>query len=1032
MLSFSPHSRRFVVSLVLACSIVAAVLYGSVTQAEFDPATFFAPSVTATKSDAIIADGGNGKVDPGETIGYTVQINNTGVSPADDALNVSFNDTIDPNTTLVGGTVSSSAVASNDTFPTTILGNVSISSGAFSVLSNDYLGSNPAATIASFSALSAQGGNVTMNLGTGTFTYDPPAGYEGTDTFTYVLTDNVNATSAAANRTGTVTLTVAGMVWFVNNTAPACTVAGCGRFSNPFSTLAAFQALNNGAGNNPAANDSIFVYESAAAYTGGVTLLTGQKLIGQDSTSSLSTVSGLTPPSGSPAFPTMNVGAPSTLIENAGGNGVTLATTNTLNGFTAGNASGTAIAGVGAPGGPIGTLNVEFVIVNTNGRALNLSSGTAGTVSFTSITSTGGVNNVILTGLNGTWDLGSGALSGATGSSFQAGAGTGILNYSGTITSGTGRSVDIQSKNGGSVNFSGLVTDTDQGINLQNNTGATINFTGGISASTGTFAAFTATGGGTVNATQNNTTIVNTLTTTTGTALNVANTTIGASGITFRSIAANGATNGVVLNNTGSSGGLTVTGDVGATNNSSGGTIQNTTGHGIALTSTRDVSLDQMNINATGGSGISGVTTTNFTFTNGTVNNSGDAVTESNIAFNGNGSLLGNNIAGTLTITGSTLTNAFDGGIEVQSSDGTISDATITGNTITSSTSTATSKGSGIKFALVGSASTVANLTRATISNNTISNFPSDAGIEVKGGNTNAAGTGGNYGTPGNPTNIIAITNNAIAGQSAVNKMGTDFIDIGLSGGNSGSRSVGNFNISNNGTLAVPMAHCAGIGIGFGNTGFATMEMVINNNFLTPNNTVGSSGIGGGNGIVINNTETPDLTLTVTNNNVSLVDGNGILIVGRGVSGTLKTGIRNNVVSAPLGGVRPGIRVDAGSATSVDDAVCADISANTSGGSGGTAGIGVRKQGTVATTNDFGIEGLPSGTCFSTENFIGLLNPGSVVGGPTGCQATSRTIVISGDNYVSCSTAPVPPPESEEMRFQEVVLGPYFVLERPL
>ena len=63
-----------------------------------------------------------------------------------------------------------------------------------------------------------------------------------------------------------------------------------------------------------------------------------------------------------------------------------------------------------------------------------------------------------------------------------------------------------------------------------------------------------------MSATQNNTTIVNTITTTTGTALNVANTTIGASGLTFRSISANGAANGIILNNTGALAGLTVTG----------------------------------------------------------------------------------------------------------------------------------------------------------------------------------------------------------------------------------------------------------------------------------------------------------------------------------------------------------------------------------------------------------------------------------------------------------------------------------------
>ena len=74
---------------------------------------------------------------------------------------------------------------------------------------------------------------------------------------------------------------------------------------------------------------------------------------------------------------------------------------------------------------------------------------------------------------------------------------------------------------------------------------------------------FTATGGGTVSATQNNTTIVNTITTTTGTALNVANTTIGASGLTFRSISAgtgvSGPAKGIILNVTGA-GAFTVTG----------------------------------------------------------------------------------------------------------------------------------------------------------------------------------------------------------------------------------------------------------------------------------------------------------------------------------------------------------------------------------------------------------------------------------------------------------------------------------------
>src|SRR5207253_1824266 len=113
------------------------------------------------------------------------------------------------------------------------------------------------------------------------------------------------------------------------------------------------------------------------------------------------------------------------------------------------------------------------------------------------------------------------------------------------------------------------------------NPGSTINFSGGITATTGINNAFTAKGGGTVTVTG----ATNTLATTTGTALNMTSTTIGASGLTFKSVAANGAVNGIVLDTTGASGHLTVTGNGNATlgGDNSGGTIQNTSGHGIAL-----------------------------------------------------------------------------------------------------------------------------------------------------------------------------------------------------------------------------------------------------------------------------------------------------------------------------------------------------------------------------------------------------------------------------------------------------------------
>ncbi|MCA1552966.1 MAG: hypothetical protein LC737_01165, partial [Chloroflexi bacterium] len=591
-----------------------------------------------------------------------------------DATGVTFDNTPDANTTLVGGSIAVSPVALNDTFPVTVLGNVSIDSAAlavpFSVTANDYMGINSTSTIASFSATSAQGGQVAMTTsgaGIGQFTYNPPPGYEGTDTFTYTLSDNTNAPSAAANRTATVTINVSGMIWFINNNAASCLTlaAGCGRLTNPFSTLAAFTSLNNGTANNPAPNDNIFIYESATAYTGGITLLSGQKLIGQDSTQTLSAITGLTPPTGSAALPAMNTGGNATTIQNAAGNGVALNSGNTLNGFTAGIATSNAITGTN-----FGTLTVADVIVSTTGQALNLTNGTL-SATFSSVTSSGGTNNLLLatggTTLAGTLTINAGALSGATSDAFVvSGTGTSTTNitYNGTINNTTAHPVNIANKTGGTVAFGGTVSGTSNGILLNSNTNATIAFSGGLNLSTGANIAFSATGGGTVNATQNNTSIVNMLTTTTGIALNVSSTTIGASGLTFRSISSNGAASGIVLITTGTSGGLTVTGNGGsctlATPTCTGGIIQNSTGPGISLSSTKNVSLTRMKIQSSGGDGVGGPNTSAFDAQRGT---RGDTV---------NGLTFDNGIIADTNTSGSVSGTVADNGIDLENASGSI------------------------------------------------------------------------------------------------------------------------------------------------------------------------------------------------------------------------------------------------------------------------------------------------------------------------------------------------------------------------
>ena len=498
------------------------------------------------------------------------------------------------------------------------------------------------------------------------------------------------------------------------------------------------------------------------------------------------------------------------------------------------------------------------------------------------------------------------------------------------------------------------------------------------------------------------------VTATTGTAVNLNG--VGGS-ISLTSVSSTGAASGIVLNNTTGSFAVTGTGTA-----NSGGTIQSTSGHGVNLTTAQNVSLDRMNIQSTAKSGINGTGVTNFAFTNGTINNSGTAAVVgvdiySNIAFNNN-NLVGNNVNGTLTVTDSTLTNAYYSGLSVYNNAGTISDAVITGNTITSSTSTATSKGYGIELVGNGNASTVGNLTKATISNNVVSNFPSGGGVQVLYGNVNATGPRGEAGTPNNATNIVNITNNTIKGETAANRMNTNAILFSIGGGNSAQRSRGNANISCNGrttggcTATGPLTNVSGHVIGIGNNGFADTVAVIDSNTVVANhpvNSTGSNGISGGNGIVAGcalgagSCETPDLTVTVTNNNISQTDGNGILLASRGNLGLAKLGVRNNTVAAPLGGTRPGIRIDAGNNTAnSDDVVCLSISGNTSAGSG-TNGLGIRKQGTVATTHDFGIVGLPAGTS-SGATATALVTANNPAG--------NGTLLISGDNFSTCNTAP--------------------------
>ena len=337
-------------------------------------------------------------------------------------------------------------------------------------------------------------------------------------------------------------------------------------------------------------------------------------------------------------------GATAPTITNAGGNGLTLA-----NGV---DVQGVAISSASADG-----IHGDNITTATIGENVTVSSS--------------GQDGVDLTG-----------------------AATGSVGVGATITGSTARSVNVSNRSGGTTTLSGPISGTD--IALSSNTGATIAFTKTLTISSGADSAFSATGGGTVTASDT----TSTLTSTTGSTLVVDSTTIGAAGLKFRSVSANGAANGIRLNATGSSGGLTVLGggNTSVGGNASGGTIQNSTGPGVSLTSTSAVSLNNLTISGTPNS-------------SGMLRQPGrrllvherdrdqqrpDEQGRRRLEHRLHDSAASSaNVTGAVTVSNSSADDAYQHGIHVQNQSGTISALHLDNNTITSTTSTTTSAGTG-------------------------------------------------------------------------------------------------------------------------------------------------------------------------------------------------------------------------------------------------------------------------------------------------------------------------------------------------
>ncbi|MBL8061494.1 MAG: hypothetical protein JNK32_00625, partial [Anaerolineales bacterium] len=459
-------------------------------------------------------------------------------------------------------------------------------------------------------------------------------------------------------------------------------------------------------------------------------------------------------------------------------------------------------------------------------------------------------------------------------------------------------------------------------VSLTSNTGSAINFaTGsgtGMVLSTTSGIGFNATGGGSVSVTGSN----NTISSTTGIALNVVNTAIGASGLTFRSISSNGASSGIVLNTTGS-GGLTVTGGGSA---GSGGTIRNGV-TGISLTSAQNVSLSWMQLNDFSDFAIRGSSVVNFTMASTVINGaSGD-----NAGFF-EGSVRFTELTGSASVTNSSISGGLVDNFNVVNTSGTLN--RITFDTVTIGANSVSSGSDGILI----------EGQNAAVVNTTVQNsfFTSTRGDHFQ---LNLIGTAS--------SNLIFTGNNISNSHPAVVSGGGG---IRLTGGSTGGNVTATYNISSN-TIRDSNGTAIGVTKGAGTGSFSG---TINGNTIGVAATNGS-GSAAGSGISVISAEGGSSVTAITNNTVRQYANFGIIVQAGGLptvgTGTLDAVVTGNTISNPSTAIfaKNGFQLNSGTVPGDAFNVClsfggAGALANSLAGSGTDGGTDFRLRQRQSTT----------------------------------------------------------------------------------
>jgi hypothetical protein len=400
-----------------------------------------------------------------------------------------------------------------------------------------------------------QTGSVTT-AADGTFIYTPPvtATALASDTFTYTISSDTGGTGTPTLATGTVTLNLAGRVWYVNNSGPN----GNGQSQAPFNSTSNF---TNGARATPdKPSDIIFIHTgtgNTTNLTSGVVLLANEQLIGQGVALIVNTNTLVTAGT-----------KPQITNSTAASDAVTLNDGNTVKGLTITGATRDGIAGATHAGFTGDTLTIQ----NNAAAGLHLTSMT-GTVAVTNATISGNgtgldVNNgtAVIT-LDNTNSITANAGQRSVSIQNRPAAAGAITIGAGITDNGTG--ILVNNNASGTIAFTGtqtMGTTTNSAVTLTTNTGTTITFSGTLAITTTSGTGFSASGGGTLN-------VLGTANITTGGATNglsLNGITVGGSGVAFNTVTTTTATTGIALTN--------VTGTVSV----NGGTITNGT-TGISL-----------------------------------------------------------------------------------------------------------------------------------------------------------------------------------------------------------------------------------------------------------------------------------------------------------------------------------------------------------------------------------------------------------------------------------------------------------------